>query len=165
MRQRVGVLSRSATGQTTGVEGTQRQLSTRLADSLSGNHADSLTLLHHKTCSQVTAVALGAQAMLSLAGEDGTNLHFLNTGALDSVACSLANLFACSNNQGAIFVNDIVNADASEDALRQSSHDNVVLLDSASYQTTQCTAVLLGDDHIVRYVHQTTSQVTGIGRL
>ena len=165
MRQRIGVLSSRSTSQTTGVEGTQGQLCTRLADSLSGNHADSLALLHHESCSKVTTVALGAQAVFSLAGEDRTDLHFLDTGALDSVASTLANLFAGSNDQYTVLIEDVVYAYSTEDTLRERSYYGVVLLDSASNQATERTTVLLGDDHIVRYVNKTTGQITGIGSL
>ena len=115
------------------MEGTQGQLCTRLTDSLCGNHANSLAFLHHESCSQVTAVALGAQAVLSFAGEDGTDLDLLYTCALDSLASSLANLFAGSYDEVVIFIQDIVNADATEDTLSQSSDNGIVLLDSTSH--------------------------------
>ena len=46
----------------------------------------------------------------------------------------------------------------------QGRNNTVVLLDSMCGQTTQGTAVLLVDDYIVAYVHQTTREVTGISR-
>ena len=62
--------SRSVACHTTGVEGTQCELSTRLTDRLCGNHTDSLAALHHAVRCQVATVALGADAVLGLASED-----------------------------------------------------------------------------------------------
>ena len=60
------------------MEGTQGQLGTGLTDRLSGNHTDSLTTLYHAVGCQVATIALGANAMLSLTSEDGTDLYRLN---------------------------------------------------------------------------------------
>ena len=54
---------------TTDVECTECQLSTRFADRLCCDHADSLAFLHEAVVGEVAAVALGADAFLGLAGE------------------------------------------------------------------------------------------------
>ena len=59
----------SVTSHTTGVEGTQSKLCTRLTNSLSGNHTYSLAHLHHALGSEVAAITLHADAMLALASE------------------------------------------------------------------------------------------------
>ena len=53
-----GCICSSTTSDTTGVERTESQLSTRLTNSLCSDNADSLTLLHHALGSKVTSVAL-----------------------------------------------------------------------------------------------------------
>ena len=59
----------------------------------------------------------------------------------------------------------IVNRCTSQDTFIQSLYDILVTFDSRSGQTTQCTAILFGDDYILSYIDQTTGQITGIGRL
>ena len=54
---------------TTGVEGTESKLSTRLTDSLCSDDTHSLTELNHTSCSQVTAVTLHADTLLALTSE------------------------------------------------------------------------------------------------
>jgi len=52
-----------------------------------------------------------------------------------------------------------------QDTFIQSSNNFIVILQCRTYQATQCATVFFIDNHIVRYVHQTTSQVTGVGSL
>jgi hypothetical protein len=54
---------------TTDVEGTHRKLRTRFADRLRGDHTDCFTGVHQLTAAEVTAVALGAQAITGFAGQ------------------------------------------------------------------------------------------------
>ena len=68
----------SITCHTTGVERTKCKLSTRLTDSLSSNHTDSLTLLNHTLGSEVTTVALHTNTLLALASEHRTDLDTLD---------------------------------------------------------------------------------------
>ena len=57
---------------TAGVEGTHGQLGTRLTDGLGGDDAYRLTDGYRLTVCQVGAVALGADAVLGLAVQDGS---------------------------------------------------------------------------------------------
>ena len=59
---------------TTCVEGSQRQLCTRLTNGLSCDDAHCFALLHHTTGSEVAAVALHADTLLAFASEHGTYL-------------------------------------------------------------------------------------------
>ena len=47
----------------------------------------------------------------------------------------------------------------------QSSDNFIVVLQCCTNQTTQCTTVFFVDNHVMRNVNQTTSQVSGIGSL
>ncbi len=156
----------SVTSHTTGVEGTERQLSTRLTNSLSGNHTDSLTQLHHTGSSQVAAVTLHADTLLALAGKHGTNLDALDGRILDRLGLRLSNLLAGRNDQlTRSRMDDIVYRHTTQDTLIERRDDLVTVLQGGAYQATQGTAVALGDDHVVGNVHKTTSQVTGVGSL
>ncbi len=92
------------------MECTERQLSTGLADRLGGDHADSLTFLNQTVVGQVTAVALGADTLLALAGENRTDLNRFNGRLVDAVGGYIVDLFAGSNDKFAgNRIDDIVN--------------------------------------------------------
>ena len=55
--------------------------------------------------------------------------------------------------------------DAAQDALIERCDDLVAILQRTALKTAQRAAVLLGDDHVVGDVDQTTGKVSGIGRL
>ena len=82
------------TSHTTGVERTECKLSTRLTNSLSGNHTYSLTELYHALCSEVASVTLHADTLLALAGEYRTNLDALDWRILDSLSNRLCDFLA-----------------------------------------------------------------------
>ena len=82
------------TSHTTGVEGTESKLCTRLTDSLSCDDTDSLAELYHALCSEVAAVTLHADALLALASEHRTNLYALDWRVLDELCLSLCDLLA-----------------------------------------------------------------------
>ena len=52
-----------------------------------------------------------------------------------------------------------------EDALAERRYNLVAILERTALEATQCTAVFLGNDDIVRHVDQTTGKVTGVGSL
>ena len=148
------------------MERTKGQLRTRLADSLCGHHADSLAFLHEFTCSQVAAIALGANAVLGFAGEHGTDLHGVDIGGDDSLGLRFTNLLAGSDDKLACLgIINVVNTHTTQDTIVQRLVHGVAVLDLGSGQTTERTAVVLGDDHVVADVHQTAGQVTCVGGL
>ena len=101
LTSRVRILSSRITSHTTGVERTKRKLCTRLTNSLSSNHANSLALLYHPTSSQVTAVTLSTNTMFSLASQYRADFHSLNASIYNTLCFRLANLLTCSYNQHA----------------------------------------------------------------
>ena len=103
---------------TTGVERTERQLCTRLTDSLSGNHTDSLTLLNHTTGSQVTAVTLHADTLLRLTGEHRTDLDTFDIGLLDGLSQRLGNLLTGRHDHlASLGINHIMYRHTAKDTL------------------------------------------------
>ena len=164
-RQGIGILRCSVTCDTTRVEGTKCQLCTRLTDGLCSDDADSLTFLNHLTGSEVTAVALSADTMFGLAGEYRADFHFLNASSFDSLTFGLANLFASIDDDITFVVEDIVYRNAAEDTLSERSNNGIVLLDSACCESAEGTAVLFGDDNVVRNIDKTTCEVTSVGGL
>jgi len=67
------------------------QLRARLPNGLRGNHTDSLAYLHISTSGQVTAVALGADAVLALAGNRRTKPDARDAKLLDGCGSLIGN--------------------------------------------------------------------------
>jgi hypothetical protein len=52
-----------------------------------------------------------------------------------------------------------------QDAVVEAFHHLLVLQQGGGHQTAQRSAVLAGDHHVLRHVHQTAGEVTGVGGL
>ena len=89
----------SVTCHTTGVEGTERKLCTRLTNGLCGNHTYCLAHLNHALCCEVTSVTLHADTVLALAGEHRADLNALDGRVFDGLGDRVGNLFAGSHEQ------------------------------------------------------------------
>ena len=59
----------------------------------------------------------------------------------------------------------VVHGGTSDNAFVEGLHHVFIALDGRSRQAAERAAVLFADDHVLRYVDQTTRQVTGVGRL
>src|SRR5262249_23277164 len=77
---------RNVGSSTTDVERTERQLGTRLADGLCGNYADGLADLNHFSGRQISSVTLRTSTHFRFAGQNGTNLHFLDAGLFNALS-------------------------------------------------------------------------------
>ena len=62
-------------------------------------------------------------------------------------------------------MDNILQRGATENTFVECLHYILVALDSRCRETAQSAAILLGDDNVLRHVHQTTREVTGVGRL
>ena len=128
-----------STGDTTDVEGSQGQLSTRLTDSLCGDDADGLTLLDHLAGGQVAAIALGADAMLRLASEDGTDFDLLDGRLFNLLADFLGEFFTGMGDKFAgLRVVDVVYRSTTEYLLAQRLNNILAFLEGSGGQTTEC---------------------------
>ena len=104
--------------------------------------------------------------MLRLTGEHRTNLDTLNRTVLNLLSLGLSNLFTCGTDKfTGDRMYDIVNRYTTQNALIKRRDDFVAILKGCAVETTECAAVFLGDDNVMRYVNQTTRQVTGVGSL
>ena len=90
------------TGDTTGVEGTHRQLRAGLADRLRGDDADGLADVDQLAGGQRAAVALRAGADLALAGEHRADLDLLDAGGDELVDDEQAELLAGAGDDRAV---------------------------------------------------------------
>ena len=164
-RNDIGLDGRTA-GHTADVERTERKLRTRLADRLSGDHADHFALLHHAGSGKVAAVAFGAYAAARLAGQHRADLDRLQRRLLDRFGNRLGNLLAgLADHFARKRMDHVVQGRTAENAVVEGLHDVVVALDGRSRQAAERTAVLFVDNHVLRNVHQTTGQITCVGGL
>ena len=151
------------------MEGTERQLCTRLSDRLRSDDPDDLTLLDEDVGSEVTAVALSADALLGLTGEYRADFDLLDGRLLDALSSSFADLFASTDEDFTRRRMDhIVYGDTTEDALIERCYYFVIVIflgELSSYEATERTAVFFGDDDILRDVDETTGEVPCVSRL
>src|SRR5437870_7965194 len=148
------------------VEGAHGELRTRLADRLRGDHAHRLSDVHLPAARQVAAVALDADAAPGLAGEHRADLHLLQAGFLDLTDLVLVDLLVgLEDDLVGEGVFDVVQGHAAEDALAHRLDDLAALHQGAERNPVHGSAVVLGDDGILRYIHQAPREVAGVGRL
>ena len=103
--------------------------------------------------------------MFGFAGEYRADHNLFDTCSLDSLASCLTNLFAGLYDEVTVIIQNIMYGHTTEDTLRQCCHYAVTLFDSVCTESTERTAVLFVHNHIMRYIDETTCQITGIGRL
>ena len=86
-------------GSTTGMECTQCQLCTRLTDRLSSDYTDSLTLLNHAACCQVTSVTLSTNTLLRFTSQYRTDFNAFNRRILNLLSNFFCDFFTTGNKQ------------------------------------------------------------------
>src|SRR5208283_72738 len=158
-----GLLADSRRG-ATDVERTHGQLSTRFADGLSGDHTYRFATFHQPAGRQVASVTGYANAALRFAGQHGADLHALDTGGLDRRRQFLGDFLVGGDDYVAFIVLLILERHAAHDAVTQRLDDFTRFDDRLHINAFGGAAVVLGDDHVLRHVHQAARQVTGIGR-
>ena len=150
---------------TTRVERTQGKLCTRFTDGLSGDDTYSQSLLNKFRCGQVASVALSANTALAFASQYRANFHFFDTGSLDGLGLELINGFSCFHDDFTRFrIRHIVYAGATHDTIFQCFNHFICFLQRRGNNTAEGHAIHFVDDHVLCNVHQTTGEVTGIGR-
>ena len=151
---------------TTGMECTQCQLCTRLTDRLCSDYADCLALLNHTAGSQVTSVTLGTNTFLGFAGQYRTDFNALDWRVFNALCNVLGNFLTAGHNQFASCrMNNIMYGYTTQDTFIQSGNGFIIVLQCRTNQSAERAAVFFINNHIMRYVNQTTGQVSGIGRL
>ena len=148
------------------VEGTHRQLGTRLADRLRGDDAHCLADVGDLATAEVASVALGAQAPARLAGERGTYLDLIDTDRLDQFDRIFVEQHAAVEQHFlGLGMHDVCRQHAAEHALAQRLDDLAPFDQRTHREALGGTAVLLGDHQILGHVDQAAGQVTRVGGL
>ena len=155
------------------MEGTHRQLGTWLTDGLCGNDSDRLTNLYRLTGRHVRAVAFCTDTDVGTAGQDRTDLDLLERLAIFVHAflhntCSTLRCdhMVCFYDYFSIRCLDILAGETSCDTLLKAlnllfSVGELLYIHARDFSTMA--AVHLTDDQILRYVYQTSGQITRVG--
>ena len=100
------------------------ELGTRLADRLRGDDPDGLAHIDWRPAREVAAVAFAADPILGFAGQDGTDLHFLDSGRVDAVDMPFLDHFASFDDDRPRCLLQILGCSASKDS-RSKRGDNL----------------------------------------
>ena len=150
---------------TTGVESTQRQLRTRLTDRLCSNYTNSLTSLNHLARCKITPITFCTNTLLRFTSQYRTYFNTFNRRILNLLSNFFGYFFTTCNQQFTCCrMNNIMYRYTAKDTLIQCSNDFIIILQVCTNQSTERTAVFFINNHIMRYVNQTTSQISGISR-
>ncbi len=100
----------------TDMESAHRELRARLADRLRGDDADGLAHVDRRPAREVAAVTFAADPILGFAGQDRTDLHFLDPGRVDAVDMPFLNHFARFDDDRAAGLLQILGRGAAKDS-------------------------------------------------
>src|SRR3984893_18669660 len=164
LRVLLGLLARTGSS-AADVERSHGELRSGFADGLRGNDADGFPALDHSAGGEVTSVAKLANAALRFAGQHRANLHALDTGCLDSGSQLFGDLLVEANDQVAFVIELIFESHAADDTVAQRLDDFARFDDRLDVDAIASSAIVFGDDHVLRNVAQTASQVTRVGGL
>ena len=147
------------------MEGTHGQLGTGFADGLSGNDADGLTKIDLLGGGQVHAVALGAHAHPGAAAQNGADIDLVDAVLLELLRVLGHHHDVLGVQQLAgLGIDHIVDGITAADAVAEGiDHVAVLVVHRADPDAVGGAAVVLPDDDVLRNVHHSTGQVTGVG--
>ncbi len=151
-------------GHTTRVERTHRQLRTRFTDGLSGHDTDRGSELHELVIGEVVSVALLTETARKFALE-----HRAHDGRFDFVLHEITHMIFV--DQRAFFherlfgfgVLQIFYEEATEQA-RENRFADFVALFRRERHALGVTTVFRLDDHVLRNVHETAREISGVRR-
>ncbi len=102
---------------------------------------------------------------MRFAGQHGANLDALDAGRLDRRRQVFVYLLVDIDNHVAFVVLDLFQRNAAHDAVAERFHNFARFHDGLDEDSVERAAIEFGDDHVLRHIHQTAGEVTGIGRL
>ena len=147
------------------VERPHRQLRARLPDRLRRDDPHRLAPLDQPSRRQVPPVALLAHPALRLARQHRADLHPLDPRRLDCLRQVLRHLVVRHDHRLALVVAHLVRHHAPHDPVPQLLADLARLHQRLHVDPVARLAVRLGDDHVLRHVHQPPRQVARVGCL
>ncbi len=163
---RLGVLRRlfgNTCRRSTNVECAHRQLCSRLADRLRCDYADSLAAFDQAARREVAPVTGHADASFGFAGQHRTDLDSLDARRLNQPGEFLGDFLVHADNEVAFEIFLIFKHHAAHNAVAQGLDDLAGFDDGLNKDTLRGAAIVLGDDHVLRDIHQPARQVAGVG--
>ena len=154
---------RCARSRTTDVEGPHRELRTRLTDRLGSDHADGFTGVHEDAAAQISAVALGAQSIASVAGERRAHPDLVNALGIDQFHRIFVEQGAVLKHRFLGFrIHHIGCRHATQNTITQ-GFDDLTTLDQRPHGDAIRGAAIVNDDHeVLGHIHQSAGQVTRV---
>src|SRR6185312_15527442 len=149
----------------TDVERAHSELCSRFSNRLRRDHADRFAEFDHASGGQVAAVAHDADSALGFAGQHRANLYPLDACRLNRAGQLFGNIAVHINDNVAFVVFDLFERDSAHNAVAHRFDDLARLDDGADVDAVERSAILFGDNHILRYVHQAASEIAGISGL
>ena len=150
---------------TADVEGTHRELRSRLADRLRGDDAGSFAEFDQPSGSQVAAVAHDADAALRFASEHRTDFHPLDSRSLNRSREFFGDFVVDVDDHVAVVVFDLLERNAAHNAVAQRLDNFAGFDDTLDVNAVHGAAIVFADDDVLRHVDQTPREVAGIRRL
>ena len=150
---------------TADVEGTHRELRSRLADRLRRDDSGCFAEFDQTSGSQVAAVAHDADSALRFAGQHRADLHPLDACRLNRARQVFGDFLVDVDDHVAVVVFDLLERHAAYDAVAQRLDDFAGFDDAGHVDAIHRAAIVFADDHVLRHVNQAAGQVAGVGGL
>ena len=153
------------------MERTHGQLCTGFTDGLRRNNTYRFANAHISAGCHVCAVALRTDTNLGTAGQNGSDPNLLNAGFFHCLRLIYGNHSIRRNNDFACFgMDDIVSRPSAADTILQAFNDFVAVHECRNFHAgcfniSAVAAIPFSYNNILRYVYQTTCQITGVGCL
>ena len=145
-------------GNTTNMEGTHRQLSTRFTDRLSRNDTDGHALFDHIAGRHVHAVTLATNTQRSVTSHRAANLNLLKSHVFDLLSDLRCDHLRFGNDHFiGNRVNNVLTRDATVDRCRQSNFNLFTSENNSFGNTLSRPTIFHRDNHVLRDVSQLTS--------
>src|SRR3989344_2601638 len=142
------------------MEGTHSKLGPRFSNGLCRDDTDRLADFHQQVVGKVVSIAKLAQSRSGLAGDWGAEFDCCGIDCDDRTGRISLDDMVLFGNDSSIFILDVLERNASQNTLEEVLAGELVVL--AEYDKSFLVfAVFLLDDNILRYVHETASQIAG----
>ena len=147
------------------MEGTHRQLGARLSDRLGRDDADRFADGHGVDGRQVGAVALGADAVLGLAGQHRADPDAFHAVLVHQQVGFLVahHRVAADHDLAGFGIDKVLRQVAAVQTLGERFDHFLAVLDVVDLDPLMGAAVVGADDDVLRHVHQPAGQVTRVG--
>ena len=148
---------------TTDVEGTHGELCTRFTDGLSSDNTHCFTEVDRRAACQIAAIAFATDAFFGFTGKHRANHHRFNAALINGFDCFLIDQLAGFHDQFfSRWVQHILRRCTAKDFISQRNQHFATFNDGFGNDAFFGAAIIDGNDAILRHIHQTAGEVTGV---